>query len=83
MFPSFWCDGALTILMDFFSIFMTSLFVTFRPLLKRGHLIQDIIQTFFSENENQAVPFRIILDYEPFHFWKNVEVIFFQGYFKN
>lgn len=47
------------LLMWTFSIFITYLFVTFRPLLKRGDLIQDVIQT-FSEKENQAVPLCIV-----------------------
>lgn len=29
-----------------FDVFMTFLFVPFRPVLKRGHLIRDIMQTF-------------------------------------
>lgn len=45
------------LLMWTFKAFMSFLFVTFRPLLKRGHLTQGVMQTFFPENENLAVPF--------------------------
>lgn len=51
-----------------FNIFMTFLFVAFRPFLKGGHLIHDVMQLCFHA---------VFKDCKPFLSWKNMELVIF------